>query len=51
MQPASTAEIQPAVSLLEETPQLLETLLGDLRSDLFHWRSSPDRSSISLAHL
>jgi len=28
MQPASAAEIQPAVSPLGKTPQLLETLLG-----------------------
>jgi len=30
MQPASAVEIQPAVSLLAKTPQLLETLLGTL---------------------
>ena len=30
MRPATAAEIQSAVSLLEKTPQLLETLLGDL---------------------
>jgi len=28
MQPASAAQIQPAISLLGKTPQLLETLLG-----------------------
>ena len=53
MQPASAIEIQPAVSLLGKTPQLLETLLGDLPGELLHWKPKPDRWSISevLAHL
>lgn len=53
MQPASAAEIQPAISLLEKTPRLLETLLGDLPGELLHWKPNPDRWSISevLAHL
>ena len=53
MQPASAAEIQPAISLLAKTPQLLETLLGDLPEELVQWKPKPDRWSISevLAHL
>src|SRR5207248_10262113 len=53
MQPASAVAIQPAVSLLGKTPQLLETLLGDLPGELLHWKPRPDRWSISevLAHL
>jgi hypothetical protein len=53
MQPASATEIQPAISLLEKTPQLLETLLGDLPGELLHWKPKPDRWSISevLGHL
>jgi hypothetical protein len=34
MQPASAAEIQPAISHLRKTPQLLETLLGDFPGKL-----------------
>src|SRR5260370_35508965 len=53
MQPATASEIQPAISLLAKTPQLLETLLGDLSGELLHWKPKPDRWSISevLAHL
>ncbi len=53
MQPASAIEIQPAISLLGKTPQLLETLLRDLPAELLHWKPRPDRWSISevLAHL
>ncbi len=53
MQPASATDIQPAISLLEKTPHLLETLLGDLSGELLHWKPAPDRWSISevLAHL
>src|SRR6266849_1173427 len=53
MQPATASEIQPAISLLAKTPQLLETLLGDLSGELLHWKPKSDRWSISevLAHL
>ncbi len=53
MQPAAAAEIQPAISLLAKTPQLLQTLLGDLPAELLHWKPKPERWSISevLAHL
>ena len=53
MQPASAIDIEPAVSLLGKTPQLLETLLGDLPGELLRWKPQPDRWSISevLAHL
>ena len=53
MDPASAVDIQPAVSLLGKTPQLLETLLGDLPGELLGWKPKPDRWSICevLAHL
>jgi DinB family protein len=53
MQPASSIAMQPAISLLEKTPQLLETLLVDLPGELLHWKPAPDRWCISevLAHL
>jgi DinB superfamily len=53
MQPASAIDTAPAVSLLGKTPQLLETLLGDLSAELLDWKPKPDRWCISevLAHL
>jgi hypothetical protein len=36
MRTASAAKIQPAISLLGKTPQLPETLLGDLPAELTH---------------
>ena len=53
MQPGSAIDVAPAVSLLGKTPQLLETLLGDLPGELLEWKPKPDRWSISeaLAHL
>jgi hypothetical protein len=53
MQPASASEMQPAIALLEKTPRLLETLLGDLSGSCCIWKPAPDRWSISevLAHL
>jgi hypothetical protein len=53
MQPATASDIQPAISLLTKTPQLLETLLCDLSAELLHWKPAPERWSISevLAHL
>jgi hypothetical protein len=53
MQTAPVAEVRPAVALLEKTPVLLQTLLGDLPSALLQWKPAPDRWSISevLAHL
>ncbi len=53
MQPASASDMQPAILLLEKTPRLLETLLGDLPGEILHWKPAPDRWSISevLAHL
>jgi hypothetical protein len=53
MQHASASEIQPAIALLEKTPRLLETLLGDLPGERLHWKPAQDRWSISevLAHL
>ena len=53
MQPAAMPEIQPAISMLEKTPAVYETLLRDLPLDLLQWKPTPDRWSISevLAHL
>lgn len=53
MQPAPVSSIQPAISLLEKTPILFETMLRDLSGELLHWKPAPDRWSISevLAHL
>src|ERR1700694_2954979 len=53
MQAASASDMQSAISLLEKTPRLLETLLGDLPGEILHWKPTPDRWSISevLAHL
>ena len=53
MQPASARDLQPAISLLEKTPRLLEMMLCDLPGELLHWRPAPERWSISevLAHL
>jgi hypothetical protein len=52
VQAALASDIQPAVSLLEKTPVLLETMLRDMPADLLQWRPAPDRWSISevLAH-
>jgi DinB superfamily len=51
--PAAAGSIQPAVSLLEKTPFLLETLLRDLPDELLHWKPAADRWSIAevLGHL
>lgn len=53
MQPASAIDIEAAVSLLGKTPQLLETLLGDLPADVLDWKPKPERWSVCeiLAHL
>ena len=45
MQPAAASEIQPAISLLAKTPQLLETLLGDLPEELLQWKPAPGKWS------
>lgn len=53
MQPAVARSIQPAVSLLEKTPVVFETLLRDLPEELLHWKPAPERWSIAevLGHL
>ena len=53
MQTARASDIRPAVALLEKTPVLLETLLGDVHAELSHWKPTADRWSIAeiLAHL
>jgi hypothetical protein len=53
VQAAPSTDIRPAVSLLEKTPFLLETMLRGLPSDLLQWKPAPDRWSISevLSHL
>ncbi|HKN76331.1 MAG TPA: DinB family protein [Candidatus Acidoferrum sp.] len=52
-EPAVTGSIQPALSLLEKTPILLETMLRDLPEELLRWKPAPDRWSIAevLGHL
>jgi len=53
VQTAPANDIQPAASLLEKTPVLLETMLRDLPPSLLQWKPGPERWSISevLAHL
>ena len=53
MQPSPSTAIRPAVVLMEKTPQLLETMLGGVATDVLRWKPSPDRWSISevLSHL
>jgi hypothetical protein len=53
VQTARASDLQPAISLLEKTPGLLETLLGDVPGELSQWKPEADRWSISeiLAHL
>lgn len=53
MQPAVARSIQPAVSLLEKTPVLFETLLRDLPDELLNWKPVAERWSIAevLGHL
>lgn len=48
-----THSIQPALSLLEKTPFLLETMLRDLPEVLMRWKPKPERWSIAevLGHL
>lgn len=50
---SAAGSIQPALSLLEKTPILLETMLRDLPDELLHWKPAPDRWSIAevLGHL
>src|SRR5271167_431016 len=52
-EPGITRSIQPALSLIEKTPILLETMLRDLPEDLLRWKPSVDRWSIAevLGHL
>jgi hypothetical protein len=53
VQTAPASDIRPAMSLLEKTPVLLETLLGDVPGDLLQWKPAPERWSIAeiLAHV
>jgi DinB superfamily len=53
MQPLSPAPIQPAISMLEKTPTLLEVLLRDVSEETLEWKPSPERWSIAevLHHL
>jgi hypothetical protein len=52
-EPVSIRSIQPALSLLEKTPFLLETMLRDLPEDLLRWKPALDRCSIAevLGHM
>ena len=53
MQPALAPELQPAVTLLEKTPAVLETLLLSTPPNVLDWKPSPERWAIRevLAHL
>jgi hypothetical protein len=53
MQPSPSNNLRPAISLMEKTPQLLETMLGGVAADVLRWKPAPDRWSISevLSHL
>jgi DinB family protein len=53
MHPVLVGSMQPAISLLEKTPKILETMLCDLSGELLHWKPALDRWSISevLAHI
>src|SRR5215475_14757975 len=53
MQPSPSTTLRPAISLMEKTPQLLETMLGGVAPDVARWKPAPDRWSISevLSHL
>lgn len=48
-----TRSFQPALSLLEKTPILLETMLRDLPEELLRWKPAAERWSIAevLGHL
>ena len=49
----AAGSIQPALSLLEKTPILLETMLRDVPEDVLRWKPAADRWSIAdvLGHL
>jgi len=53
MQPSPSTTIRPAIALMEKTPQLLETMLGDVAPEVLRWKPTQDRWSISevLSHL
>lgn len=53
MQPAQATDTLPGVSLLEQTPIILEKLLQAAPADVLQWKPAPERWSISevLAHL
>ena len=53
MQPSPSTTLRPAISLMEKTPQVLETMLGGVAPDVLRWKPTPDRWSISevLSHL
>jgi hypothetical protein len=46
LEPAASGSLQPALSLLEKTPVLLETLLRNLPDELLRWKPDADRWSI-----
>lgn len=53
MQLDDTGSLHNAISLLEKTPKILETLLGEVSEDTLAWKPAVDRWSIAevLAHL
>jgi hypothetical protein len=53
VQPSPSTTLRPAIALMEKTPQLLETMLGQVAPDVLRWKPAADRWSISevLSHL
>lgn len=53
MQLDEAGSLHNAISLLEKTPKILETLLAEVSEETLSWKPAPDRWSISevLAHL
>ena len=53
MQPSPSTTLRPAISLMEKTPQVLETMLGGIAPEVARWKPAADRWSISevLSHL
>ncbi len=53
MESAATAQVLPGLSVLEQTPIILEKLLLEVTDEVMQWKPSPERWSISevLAHL
>jgi hypothetical protein len=53
MQLEARGSVHSAITLLEKTPKILETLLSEVAEETYIWKPAPERWSISevLAHL